>query len=126
MSGLVHLPRMADKARAYRNNTLGEYLFPCPVDKILLDFLEINAEQWVHQVTSQNEEELVRWVEKKCSSFQPEDLGSVNRQILDRKARSRGLWKWFFKLWDNSDSSKNDVATWVDLIDLEEGRPVPG
>jgi Domain of unknown function (DUF5069) len=126
MSGLVHLPRMVDKARAYQNNTLGEYLFPCPVDKIMLDFLEIDAEEWVLQAVSQNEEQLTRWVEKKCSSFQPEEIESVNRLILDRKPRNKGGWKRFFMWFGNSDSSRKDDTPWVDLIDLEEGRLMPG
>ena len=39
MSGLVMVPRMIDKARAYNAEALGEYIFPCPLDKIILKFL---------------------------------------------------------------------------------------
>jgi len=39
LAGLAHLPRMIDKARALRNNTLGEYIYPCPLDWHVLNFL---------------------------------------------------------------------------------------
>jgi hypothetical protein len=122
MSGLVHLPRMIDKARASKQNTLGEYIFPCPLDQIILDFLEIDGDEWVHLVDSQNEEQLTRWVESKCDSHRSSEIESVNKQILERKPDSEDRWKRFYELRDKIDSSRKDITTWVDLIDLEEGR----
>ncbi len=52
-------------------------------------------------------------------------MESVNRQILERKPDSEDRWKRFYELRDNIDSSRKDVVTWVGLIDLEEGRPMP-
>ena len=40
MAGLAHLPRMIDKARAYRSNTIGEYIYPCPLDWRILKLLD--------------------------------------------------------------------------------------
>lgn len=122
MSGLVYLPRMIDKALASKLNTLGEYIYPCPLDKIILDFLQIDAEEWIRLVHSQNEEQLARWVKKKCGSGPPDDMESINRQILERKPDSEDRWKRFYELRDNIDSSRKDIVTWVGLIDLEEGR----
>jgi len=126
MSGLVHLPRMVDKAHASKQNTLGEYIFPCPLDQTILNFLEIDAEEWVHLVHSQNEEQLARWIEKKCGSCKPDDMESVNRQILEREPDNENRWKHFYELRDKIDPSRKDITTWVDLIDLEEGRLTPG
>ena len=121
LSGLVHLPRMIDKALASKQNTLGDYIFPCPLDKIILDFLQIDAEEWVRLVHSHNEEQLTRWVENKFGSGLPEDVESINRQILERKPDSEERWKRYYELRDSIDSSRKEVMTWVDLIDLEEG-----
>ncbi len=126
MSGLVHLPRMIDKAHASKKNTLGEYIFPCPLDQIILDFLEVDADEWVRQVDSQNEEQLNRWVLNKCRSHQPDTIENVNKQILERQPDNEERWKRFYELRDNIDSSRKDITTWVDLIDLEEGRLSPG
>jgi len=125
MSGLVHLPRMIDKALASKLNTLGEYIFPCPLDKIILDFLKIDAEEWVRLVHSQNEEQLALWVEKKCGSGPADDRESINRKILERQPDSEDRWQRFYELRDQIDSSRKDVVTWVGLIDLEEGRLMP-
>jgi hypothetical protein len=122
MSGLVHLPRMIDKAHASKQNTLGEYIFPCPLDQIILDFLKTDATEWVHQVTSQSEEQLSQWVENKCRSCHLDEVESVNRGILERHPDSEDRWKRFYQLRDKIDSSRKDITTWVDLIDLEEGR----
>ena len=126
MSSLVHLPRMIDKAHASKQNSLGEYIFPCPLDQIILDFLEIDAEEWVNLVTSQNEEQLSRWVESKCSSRRLEEKESINRQILESQPDNEDRWKRFYELRDSFDPSRKDITTWVDLIDLEEGRLSPG
>ena len=44
LAGLVHLPRMLDKAGAFNAGTLGEYYFPCPLDDIILEFLQTDSE----------------------------------------------------------------------------------
>jgi uncharacterized protein DUF5069 len=123
MNGLVFLPRMIDKARAFKQNSLGEYIFPCPLDKKVLEFLKIDAEEWTGFVNSNNEEQISQWVEEICCYRQPEEIESINRKILKRKPASEDRWKYFFKLRDNIDPSRTDVTTWVDLMDLEEGRP---
>ena len=35
MAGLVHLGRMIDKGRAYKEKKLADYIYPCPLDKII-------------------------------------------------------------------------------------------
>ncbi|MEO5656188.1 MAG: DUF5069 domain-containing protein, partial [Nitrospiria bacterium] len=37
LGGLVHLGRMIDKARAKSAGTLSDYLYPCPLDQVLLE-----------------------------------------------------------------------------------------
>ncbi|MEN6372746.1 MAG: DUF5069 domain-containing protein [Armatimonadota bacterium] len=36
LGGYPWLARMIDKARAYNEGTLGDYIYPCPIDKELL------------------------------------------------------------------------------------------
>lgn len=125
MNGLVFLPRMIDKARAFKQNSLGEYIFPCPIDKIILEFLKTDPEEWVRLVDSNNEEQISQWIEKKFRSRQPEEIEFINRKILERQPDSEDRWKHFFELRDKIDSSRTDVTTWASLIDLEEGRLYP-
>jgi hypothetical protein len=62
LAGYVHLPRMLDKCRATINDTQGEYLYPCPMDQLLLDFTGITAEQFIEAVKqASSDEKLVEW-----------------------------------------------------------------
>jgi len=44
LAGVVHLPRLLDKARARSGGRLGEYIYPCPLDQKVLGFLELEPE----------------------------------------------------------------------------------
>ena len=43
MAGLAHLGRMIDKGRAFKEKKLAYYIYHCPLDKIILNFLRIGA-----------------------------------------------------------------------------------
>ncbi|MGO9789248.1 MAG: DUF5069 domain-containing protein [Solirubrobacteraceae bacterium] len=59
LAGYPWLPRMIDKARAARANTLGDYYrYPCPIDRACLQALGIDPEQFadiVEQAPSDND-----------------------------------------------------------------------
>jgi len=122
MSGLVHIPRMIDKARAARQNNLGEYIFPCPIDEIILEFLKTDSEEWVRLVNSRSEKLIGQWIANKCSHYHTKEIESTNKKILELQPDNEDRWKHFINLRDMIDSSRTDVSTWVNLIDLEEGR----
>jgi len=47
MSGLPWLPRMADKALAAQAGSLGPYYrYPCPIDRVALRYLGIDADHF--------------------------------------------------------------------------------
>lgn len=122
LAGLVHIPRMIDKARAHNANTLGQYIFPCPLDDIILNFLGVRAEEFARMAGDANNASFARWVEGKTRGRTPEEKQSVNREIIGRKPDTQEKKKMFLELRDNIDPSRTDIQTWVDLIDLEEGR----
>ncbi len=125
LHGLVHFLRVIDKARAFKSDTLGEYIFPCPLDKIILEFVKIDADEMVRLATTKSEDELSHWVENACGSINPAEIERINNELLSRHPDSEERWKRFFELRDKIDPSRTDVKTWVDLIDLEEGRLKP-
>ena len=118
--GLVHIPRMIDKARAFNQNFLGEYIFPCPLDKMILEFLKIESEEFSQRVES--EENLASWIFQKIAVRNEKEIQSLNHKILGKKPDTDEKQKNFIKLRDQIDCDRKDVETWVDLIDLEEGR----
>ena len=57
MAGLVHLGRMIDKGRAYKEKKLADYIYPCPLDKIILNFLRIDANTFANMTIEKKDEE---------------------------------------------------------------------
>jgi len=44
IGGIEWLARMSDKARAHAKGTIGEYIYPCPADKKLLEALQVDPD----------------------------------------------------------------------------------
>ncbi len=122
LGGLVHVWRMADKARALKNETLGEYIYPCPLDKIILEFLAVAPEKFADRAGEHDDEGFLKWILEKIDAHSDEEKERINRQILERAPVTEERKKYFAELRDKIDPTRADVKTWVDLIDLEEGR----
>lgn len=122
IADLAHLPRMIDKARAAQQNTLGEYIYPCPLDKIMLEFLGVGPDTFQKKACNDTEEALSAWVISQCQSYSLGDKDAVNNKILKSQPDSPEKWKTFHEIRNGLNPSKTDITTWVDLIDLEEGR----
>ena len=122
MVGLVHLGRMIDKARAYKEKRLADYIYPCPLDNIILNFLCIEADTFANITVEKKEEEISNWVKGLIKSKTTNDLVLINKIILEKKPDSEDRLQYYNKTRDKIDSSRSDVTTWADLMDLEEGR----
>ena len=125
MAGLVHLPRMIDKGRAYKENKLADYIFPCPLDKIILSFLCIDAETFANMTSEKKDDEINEWAKEIIKSKPQSNLDITNNQILERRPDSKDRFEYFNELRNKIDPSRTDIDTWADLIDLEEGRLPP-
>ena len=125
MAGLVHLVRMIDKGRAYKEKKLGDYIYPCPLDKIILNFLCVEADTFANITVEKKDEEISNWVKELIKSKTPNDLVLINKIILEKKPDSEDRLKYYNKTRDKIDPSRSDLTTWVDLMDLEEGRFPP-
>ena len=125
IEGLVMVPRMIDKAKAYNSNTLGEYIFPCPLDKIILEFLNTNHKEFAYQTQNLSDKELASWVEKKCLRWSKDDKEQTNKKILDRKPDTPESLHRFDVIRNKINPIAGNVTTWVELIELEESQPLP-
>ena len=47
IGGIPWIARMSDKARAKADGSIGEYIYPCPVDRRVLAELCISAEEFL-------------------------------------------------------------------------------
>lgn len=125
IAGLAQLGRMIDKSRAYKEKKLADYIYPCPLDKIILNFLRVTAEAFANMAFEKKDDEIKKWVEELIKSKSPSQTNFINEQILGRKPDSEDRLKYFNEIRDKIDPSRSDVNTWVDLLDLEEGRLPP-
>ena len=122
IAGLVHLGRMIDKGRAFKEKKLADYIYPCPLDKIILNFLRIEAENFANMTIEKKDDEIFDWAKKLIESKSPKELDLINEQILQRKPDSEDRLNYFKEIRNKIDPSRSDITTWVDLLDLEEGR----
>jgi hypothetical protein len=125
MAGLVQLARMIDKAKAYKENQIADYDYPCPLDKIILNFLRIDSDEFAKKALEDGDNAINTWAEEALKNKRPEEFEFINEQILERKPDSEDRLKYFYETRDRIDPSREDVNTWVDLLDLEEGRLPP-
>ena len=122
IADMVHLPRMIDKARAAQQNTLGEYIYPCPLDKIMLEFLGVDSDTFQEKACNDTEETLSAWIISQCQNRSLRDKDAVNNKMLGSQPDNPEKWETFHEIRNGLDSSRTEITTWVDLIDLEEGR----
>ena len=122
MAGLVHLSRMIDKGRAFKEKNLADYMYPCPLDKIILNFLHIESDTFANMTIKNKDAEICAWAKKLIESKSSKELDFINEQILQKKPDSEDRLNYFNKIRYKIDPSRPDITTWVELIDLEEGR----
>jgi len=125
MAGLVQLARMIDKARAYKENQIADYIYPCPLDKIILNFLRIDSDVFANKAMECKDEEIREWAKDILKNKRDEEFEFINNQILERSPDSEDRLKYFYETRDRIDPTRTDINTWVDLLDLEEGRLPP-
>ena len=124
MEGLVMIFRMIDKARAYNSNTLGEYIFPCPLDKIILGFLNTNHKKFAYQTQNLSDKGMASWIGEKCLHRSKDDKERINKKILDRKPGTPESLNRFDVIRNKINPIAKNVTTWVELIELEESHPL--
>ncbi len=118
----AHLARMVDKARAKAAGTLGEYIYPCPLDRVLLDFLTISDEALLAVAKDRTDEDVLRWIYEHAKARGPQEIREWNEAFLDRTPKDDDSRRRFLEIRNRVAPHRTDVTTWVDLLDLEEGR----
>ncbi len=121
MAGLVHLPRMIDKARALKSGTLGEYIYPCPLDRYILNFLEVNPKDFADLTEVKEDEDMAIWAGGVSRFRTRNERDRLKDKIVDRKPDAANLAD-FLEQRNQIDPTRTDVTTWADLRDLEEGH----
>src|SRR5437764_2852633 len=125
LAGYVHLGRMIDKCRAVLAGTEGEYIYPCPMDRRLLEFAGLEVEQFLEAVQGHADKAVVDWFLTAATPHPQSEIETWNEMMLTRGPDTEEKWVYFRKCLEVVNPRRTDIVSWADLLDLEEGRPVP-
>jgi len=126
LGGIVHLPRLIDKARLVPAGRLPGYNYlTVGLDKFLLDFLCLEGKAFEKAVQeSSNDEEILRWIKRTVGPAWPGDHAVLefNNRLINRRPDTPEKQLRFDQTRAEFPPTRRRVETVFDLIDLEEGR----
>ena len=127
MLGIVQLRRTIDKGKALAAGTLGEYIYDCPMDKHLFEFLGIDGDTLLDVIKSAgNDEEIGEFVAPYVHAKGDDELEAFNADWLNHGPEPGSQAETtFFTMRDAVAPDRTDVRNWPDLLDLDEKRHVP-
>jgi hypothetical protein len=131
LGGIAHLGRLIDKVRLRHAGQIQDYNYlTVGFDKYLLDLLGI-APQHIEQriLEGGSDEEILAWVQVHARAFTPEELRVFNERILTGGPRDEAGRQRFQGRLREIAAKRGvpverlpSVATWADVIELDEGR----
>ena len=130
LGGYVMLPRMLDKGRATVSGLQGEYKYNCPMDQHFLKFTGVDPELLKQQLaTGQSDAEMLAWITAH-STTQPTPCAiAAWSAYMEHRGPADVEGRGFFQAAHQKLAPhREDVATWFDLLDLDDfvtfgGRP---
>jgi hypothetical protein len=122
LGGYVILPRMLDKGRALLAGKIGEYKYACPLDQRFLDFTGIDSEQLKKQLaTGKGDGEILEWVHASAKSKRTDfEIAAWSAQCEARVPSDPESRDYFNKLHSQTAPKREDIATWFDLLDVDD------
>jgi len=122
LGGYVILPRMLDKGRATIAGKHGEYKYACPLDQRFLEFAGIDPAALKKQLAAgKGDWEVLQWISanSKTKPTAPEIAAwsTFQEQRVPTDPESRAF---FNELHSKAAQYREDIATWFDLLDLDD------
>ena len=122
LGGYVILPRMLDKGRATIAGKHGEYKYACPLDQRFLEFAGIDPAALKKQMAAgKGDWEVLQWINanSKTKPTAPEIAAwsTFQEQRVPTDPESRAF---FNELHSKAAEYREDIATWFDLLDLDD------
>jgi hypothetical protein len=96
LDGILWLARVSDKARAAAAGTIFDYIYPCPMDKGVLERWGVTPDEFDGAIAKyQTDEELVTWLKGRVPKEKIDRANDwlVNEKIenLDRQDAEEGV-----------------------------------
>ena len=122
LGGYVILPRILDKGRATLARKNGEYNYACPLDQRFLKFAGIDAAALKQQLAAgKGDGEILKWIKKTSQTcLRPWEINAWSAHQEARVPSALDTREFFHKLHKQAGPHRDDVATWFDLLDLDD------
>lgn len=122
LGGFAILPRMIDKGRATSAGKNGEYHYNCPMDQRLLGFLGIDADALQKELaTGKGDGEILEWIQKHAKHQHTEpEIATWSAQAELRVPSDVESHEYFLELLRKAAPKREDIATWFDLLDVDD------
>lgn len=125
LGGLVHLPRLIDKAKLHRKGLLNGYNYKTiGFDKHLLAFLKLNPDAFEEAANRlEDDAAILSWVEEHAVEHSPAAIDEWNETMISRQpdtAVKKARFLHFLK--EAGGEGRKDIRTYFDLIEFDEGR----
>jgi hypothetical protein len=125
LAGVVMLARTTDKARAHNADTPGPYHFGCGMDRHVLSFLGSEPDAFAKTVADlRDDAKIEAWARQRLADKKPTEIETFNAEFAQDTPEPGGDGEKFFRS-EQERLGRNDVQTWFEILDLDEGRPVP-
>ncbi len=122
LGGFLILPRMLDKGRAEIAGTHGEYHYNCPLDQRFLEFVGIDPLQLREQLAQgKGDGEILHWI--LSNAQHPRTQFEIEQWSAYQEARGTAALdqrEYFQDLHRQVGPLREDIASWADLLDLDD------
>ena len=123
LGGYVILPRMLDKGRATLAGKNGEFNYDAPFDQHIINFLGFEPAALREQLAiGQGDGEILEWL-KANARHQPTpwEIAHWSDYMVRRTPDSDAeTLIFFFRRVGSLSQTREDIKTWMDLIDLDD------
>jgi hypothetical protein len=122
LGGYVTLPRMLDKGRATVNGKNGEFHYNCPLDQRFLEFVGIDADALKEQLAAgKGDWEILEWINANAKNKRNEiEIAAWSALQEQRVTVDHETREFFNVLHKKIGAHREDIATWFDLLDLDD------
>ena len=122
LGGYAILPRMLDKGRALLAGQQGEYKYACPLDQRFLEFVGVNAGALKKQLAAgKGDGEILTWIHKHAKHQRDASEIAAWSAVMEGWAPGNPESRDYFNnLHKQSAPKREDIATWFDLLDVDD------
>jgi uncharacterized protein DUF5069 len=121
----VHLPRLIDKARLYRQGSLRGYNYKTlGFDKHLLAFLGIDGDKFEEVAnTLETDEAVLAWIRSQGVNHTESEITAWNQMQIEKRPNNPEMLARFRRiLQEVGGTAESGVETYFDLIEFEERK----